>query len=65
MLHSQLIQETGGSAGVRDEKLLKNHAMMDGNKRIGTHAMLVLSEKMKYNLLYWLVIPNSNYIFLN
>jgi death-on-curing protein len=73
MLHSQLIQKTGGSDGLRDEGLLesaleapfqsyeaqdlfptvqakaarlgygliKNHAMVDGNKRIGTHAMLV------------------------
>jgi death-on-curing protein len=73
MLHAQLIQETGGSDGLRDEGLLdsaleapfqsydnqdlfpttqakaarlgygliKNHAMVDGNKRIGTHAMLV------------------------
>lgn len=73
MLHSQLIQQTGGSDGVRDYNLLesaletpfqsfggeelyptiqskaarlgygliKNHCMIDGNKRIGTHAMLV------------------------
>ena len=73
MLHTQLIQQTGGSEGVRDYNLLdsaletpfqsfggdelyptiqakaarlgygliKNHCMMDGNKRIGTHAMLV------------------------
>jgi death-on-curing protein len=73
MLHSQLIQETGGSDGLRDEGLLesaleapfqsygdqdlfptvqakaarlgygliKNHPMVDGNKRIGTHAMIV------------------------
>lgn len=73
MLHSQLIEETGGSDGVRDYNLLesaiespfqsfgggelyptiqakaarlgygliKNHCMIDGNKRIGTHAMLV------------------------
>lgn len=73
MLHSQLIEETGGSEGVRDYNLLesaieapfqsfggeelyptiqakaarlgygliKNHCMIDGNKRIGTHAMLV------------------------
>ena len=73
MLHSQLIEETGGSDGVRDYNLLesaletpfqsfggeelyptiqakaarlgygliKNHCMVDGNKRIGTHAMLV------------------------
>ena len=73
MLHTQLIQQTGGSGGVRDYNLLdsaletpfqsfggdelyptiqakaarlgygliKNHCMIDGNKRIGTHAMLV------------------------
>lgn len=73
MLHTQLIQHTGGSDGVRDYNLLdsaletpfqsfggdelyptiqakaarlgygliKNHCMIDGNKRIGTHAMLV------------------------
>ncbi len=69
MLHSQLIEATGGSYGVRDEGILdsalespfqsfsgeefylsiqakaarlcyglvKNHAMIDGNKRLGTH----------------------------
>ena len=74
MLHEQLIRETGGSGGFRDEALLEsaletpfqtydgqelyptvqakaarlgyglimNHAMVDGNKRIGAHAMLVL-----------------------
>jgi death-on-curing protein len=84
MLHSQLIQETGGSAGVRDEKLLesaletpfqsfegeelypstqakaarlcyglvKNHAMVDGNKRIGAHAMLVFLALNGYELEY-------------
>lgn len=73
MLHSQLIQQTGGCDGVRDYTLLdsaletpfqsfggselyptiqakaarlgygliKNHCMLDGNKRIGTHVMLV------------------------
>lgn len=73
MLHKQLIEQTGGSDGVRDHGLLesaiespfqsfdgeelyptiqakaarlgygliKNHCMIDGNKRIGTHAMLV------------------------
>ena len=73
MLHTQLIQQTGGSDGVRDYNLLDsalenpfqsfggeelyptiqakaarlgygliiNHCMIDGNKRIGTHAMLV------------------------
>ncbi len=72
-LHSQLIEEFGGSDGVRDYNLLdsaleipfqsfggeelyptlqakaarlgygliKNHCMLDGNKRIGAHAMLV------------------------
>ena len=73
MLHTQLIQQTGGSEGVRDYNLLdsaletpfqsfggdelyptiqakaarlgygliKNHCMIAGNKRIGTHSMLV------------------------
>ena len=76
MLHSQLIEEYGGSKGVRDHNLLdsalespfqsfggeelyptlqakaarlgygliKNHCMLDGNKRIGAHAMLVFLE---------------------
>lgn len=73
MLHSQLISETGGIDGLRDEGMLesamnapfqtfagveaypslqqkatrlcfglvKNHPFIDGNKRIGAHAMLV------------------------
>lgn len=73
LLHEQLIDETGGSPGLRDEGLLdsalnapfqafgdtsaypslqqkaarlcyglvKNHPFVDGNKRIGAHAMLV------------------------
>jgi len=73
LLHTQLIRETGGLDGVRDEGLLdsalnapfqgfdgvdtfpsiqqkaarlgfglvQNHAFVDGNKRIGAHAMLV------------------------
>ena len=73
MLHSALIEEFGGSDGVRDFNLLesaiespfqsfneedlyfsvqakaarlgygliKNHCMIDGNKRIGAHSMLV------------------------
>ena len=73
MLHTQLIQQTGGSDGIRDYNLLdsaletpfqsfggdelyptiqakaarlgygliKNHCMIDGNNRIGSHAMLV------------------------
>ena len=74
LLHKQLIDETGGSHGIRDEGLLEsalsapfqefqafssyptiqqkaarlayglimNHPFVDGNKRIGAHAMLVL-----------------------
>lgn len=73
LLHEQLITETGGSSGLRDEAMLdsslnapfqtfdgedmypslqqkaaqlcfglvKNHPFVDGNKRIGAHAMLV------------------------
>lgn len=72
-LHNQLLKQTGGLSGVRDEGLLesalaapiqsfdgsdaypslqqkaarlcyglvKDHPFVDGNKRIGTHAMLV------------------------
>lgn len=75
LLHSQLIHQTGGTAGVRDFNLLKsaietpfqvfggeelyptiqakgtrlgyglikNHCMLDGNKRIGTHGILTLT----------------------
>lgn len=84
LLHSQLIQETGGSDGIRDEKLLesaietpfqsfggeelypsiqakaarlcyglvKNHPMVDGNKRIGIHVMLVFLMMNGYELKY-------------
>ena len=84
MLHTQLIEEFGGTDGVRDYNLLdsaletpfqsfageelyptiqakaarlgygliKNHTMLDGNKRIGAHAMLVFLAlngiEMKY-----------------
>ena len=73
LLHEELITETGGAAGIRDEGLLdsalaapfqsfeghtpypslqqkaarlgyglvKDHPFVDGNKRIGAHAMLV------------------------
>ncbi len=73
LIHEQLIDEIGGSSGVRDEGMLdsalnapfqtfggedvypslqqkaarlcfglvKNHPFVDGNKRIGAHAMLV------------------------
>lgn len=72
-MHRSLIEQTGGSLGIRDENLLdaalaapfqefegteffpsiqskaarlgygliRNHAMVDGNKRIGAHTMLV------------------------
>ena len=84
MLHANLIAETGGSDGIRDENLLesaisapfqtfdsieifpsiqqkaarlgfgliKNHAFIDGNKRIGTHAMLVFLALNKIELDY-------------
>ena len=84
MLHAQLIKETGGSDGIRDNGLLdsalespfqsfggeelylsiqskaarlcyglvKNHAMIDGNKRIGAHAMLVFLAVNGYELKY-------------
>ncbi len=73
LLHAQLIKETGGMEGIRDEglldsailspfqsfdgndlyptvlekgarlgfELIQSHAFIDGNKRIGAHAMLV------------------------
>ena len=84
LLHTQLIETTGGSDGIRDLGLLesalespfqsysgeelypsiqakaarlcyglvKNHAMIDGNKRIGCHAMLVLLELNGYEMEY-------------
>lgn len=84
LLHAQLIAETGGSGGMRDEALLesaisvpfqafggteafpsiqqkaarlgyglvKNHAFVDGNKRIGAHAMLVFLALNKIELEY-------------
>ena len=84
LLHAQLIAETGGSAGVRDERLLesalcapfqsfedmdvypsiqqkaarlgmgltKNHAFLDGNKRIGAHAMIVFLALNRIELRY-------------
>lgn len=83
-LHSQLIQETGGIDGVRDDglldsalaapfqsfegtevypsiqqkaarlgyRLVKNHAFVDGNKRIGAHAMLIFLMLNKIELDY-------------
>ncbi len=84
MMHEELIAQTGGSPGMRDEGLLeaalaapfmtfggtdlyatveekaaclafgliKNHAMVDGNKRIGIHAMLVFLELNGIHLRY-------------
>lgn len=84
MLHSQLIAETGGTDGIRDDGLLdsalaapfqsfnvteiypsieqkaarlgyglvKNHAFIDGNKRIGAHVMLVFLALNKIELRY-------------
>lgn len=84
MLHTQLIESTGGCDGIRDYGLLdsalgspfqsfggeelypsiqakaarlcygivKNHAMIDGNKRIGAHAMLVFLAVNGYELRY-------------
>ena len=83
-LHSQLIAETGGTDGIRDDSLLdsalnapfqsfdgvdafpsivpkaarlgygliKNHAFVDGNKRIGVHVMLVFLALNKIELEY-------------
>ncbi|MBR3991689.1 MAG: type II toxin-antitoxin system death-on-curing family toxin [Clostridia bacterium] len=84
LLHAQLIKETGGSDGIRDEglldsailnpfqsfdgkelypsvlekgarlgfELIKNHAFIDGNKRIGAHAMLVFLALNGHSLSY-------------
>ena len=84
LLHTQLIETTGGSNGIRDIGLLesalenpfqsyggeelypsiqakaarlcyglvKNHAMIDGNKRIGAHAMLVFLALNGYEVEY-------------
>lgn len=84
LLHSALVQQTGGSDGVRDEGMLDsaihapfqtfadqelypsllekaarlgfglicNHPFLDGNKRIGTHAMLVFLDINQISLSY-------------
>lgn len=84
MLHSRLIETTGGSGGIRDESMLdsalfnpfqsfggeelypsvqrkaaqlcfglvKNHPMIDGNKRLGTHVMLVFLALNGYEMSY-------------
>ncbi len=83
LLHEQLIAETGGIQGLRDEKLLEsalaspfqsfgdyspyetilqkaarlgyglvmNHPFIDGNKRIGAHAMLTLLALNKIEII--------------
>ena len=57
MLHSMLIAQSGGMDGLRDEGLLgygliHNHPFVDGNKRIGTHAMLVFLDINSITLSY-------------
>ncbi len=84
LLHSALIQQSGGADGIRDEGLLDsavntpfqtfadqelypsllekaarlgfglicNHPFIDGNKRIGTHAMLVFLDINQMTLSY-------------
>ena len=84
LLHTQLIETTGGSDGIRDMGLLesalespfqsyggeelypsiqakaarlcyglvKNHAMIDGNKRLGCHVMLVFLALNGYDMKY-------------
>ncbi len=84
LIHEQLIRETDGSQGLRDEGLLesalaapfqsfdgedafpsiyqkaarlgygliKNHPFVDGNKRIGTHIMLVFLALNDITLAY-------------
>ena len=84
LLHAQLIKETGGMEGIRDEGLLdsailspfqsfddkdlypsvlekgarlgfgliRNHAFIDGNKRIGAHAMLVFLALNSHSFSY-------------
>ena len=83
-LHSQLIRQSGGVEGIRDNGLLdsalhapfqtfdgvelyptviskavrmgygliRNHPFVDGNKRIGTHLMLVLLDLNGFSLEY-------------
>ena len=45
-LHAGLISATGGSVGIRDE------GMLDGNKRLGAHVMLVFLALNGYELSY-------------
>ena len=72
LMHDQLIEETGGSKGLKDEGMLgndlfpsvyqkaarlgyglaSNHAFVDGNKRIGAHAMFVFLALNRIRLDY-------------
>ena len=84
MLHKHLIENTGGSEGIRDEGMLdsalsnpfqsfggeelypsiqakaaqlcfglvRNHPMLDSNKRLGAHVMLVFLTLNGYELSY-------------
>ena len=84
LMHDHLIEETGGSKGLKDEGMLEsalaapfqsfdgkdlfpsvyqkaarlgyglasNHAFVDGNKRIGAHAMLVFLTLNRIQLDY-------------
>jgi death-on-curing protein len=41
MLHSIVMNQSGGINGVRDNSIINNHPFIDGNKRIGILTMLV------------------------
>ena len=94
LLHDELIRQTGGAPGLRDEGLLesalsapfqsfqgediypsayvkaarlafglvKNHAFVDGNKRIAAHAMLAFLSANRLELEY--TQPELEDIFL-
>jgi len=84
LFHEKIIRETGGSAGIRDRRLIesalnrpfvtydgidlypsinekiaaiahsliRNHAFVDGNKRIGVAAMVILLKMNSINVSY-------------
>ena len=52
-LHTSLIKITGQAKAARlCFGLVRNHAMLDGNKRLGTHVMLVFLALNGYELPY-------------
>ena len=52
-LHTSLIKTTGQAKAARlCFRLVRNHAMLDGNKRLGTHVMLVFLVLNGYELSY-------------